>query len=79
MAFYTLIKVVDRSVLEGEYASDAEALRSFGAKLDDSLTLTGDGAASYILGCKASRTDTGAVDTPVFSATADDAIRSVIG
>jgi hypothetical protein len=79
MAFYTLIKVFDRSVIDGEFASDAEALNSFGAKLGDALTLTGDGAASYILGRKTSREDTGAVDTPVFSIVADDAIRSVIG
>ena len=79
MAFYTLIKVVDRSVLEGEYASDAEALRAFGAKLGDTLTLTGDGAASYVFGSKASATESGAVATPVFSTVGDDAIASVTG
>ena len=79
MAFYTLIKVVDRSVVDGEYGSDAEALAAFGAKLGDRLTLLGDGAASYIIGRKASRESEGTIDTPVFSSVADDAIRSVTG
>ena len=79
MAIYTLIRVVDRSRLEGEYASDAEALAGFGQKVGETLTTIGDGAASYILGRRATAAETGTVDTPVFSTVADDAIRSITG
>ena len=79
MAVYTLIKVVDRSRREGEYGSDAEALAAFGAQVGETLTLVGDGAASYIIGAKATREAEGTIDTPVFSTVADDAILSVTG